>query len=116
MKKFFLKILLIALLAWGLQYLTVWYAGPLMALAVNLFWKGSPSQGFFTGFLGLGLLWLALVLYTDMHTGSILSTKMASILPLKGNVTLLIAITSLIGGLTGGLCGWLGAEARALKN
>ena len=40
MKTFLLKLILIALLAWGAQYLTVWFAGPLMALLVYLFWVG----------------------------------------------------------------------------
>lgn len=114
MKTFLLKLILIALLAWGAQYLTVWFAGPLMALLVNLFWKGSSAQGFFTGFLGLGILWFSLALCTDLQTDGILTTKMAQILPLNGSRMGLVSVTALIGALVGGLCGWTGAVARTL--
>lgn len=116
MKKFLLKIVLIALLAWGAQYISVWFAGPLVALLVNLLWKGSSSQGFFTGLLGVGLLWFGLALYTDITTDGLLTVKMASVLPLKGSRTGLILFTTLIGMLTGGLCGWLGAMVRSLRS
>lgn len=114
MKTFFLKLILIALLAWGAQYLTVWFAGPLMALVVNLFWKGSSAQGFFTGFLGPGILWFSLALCTDLQTGGILTEKMARILPLGGSRIGLVSVTAFIGALVGGLCGWTGAVARKL--
>lgn len=115
MKKFFLKIFLIAILAWGAQYLTVWYAGPLIALVVNLFWKGSNAQGFFTGFLGLGLLWFGLALYVDISTEGILTVKMSQIIAKTDNRMLMVLMSTLIGALTGGLCGWTGAAARSLK-
>lgn len=114
MKTFFLKLILIGLLAWGAQYLSVWFAGPLMALVVNLFWKGSSAQGFFTGFLALGILWFSLALCTDIQTDGILTVKMAEILPLKGSRTGLILLSTFIGALVGGLCGWTGALGRKL--
>lgn len=115
MKTFFLKLILIALLAWAAQYITVWFAGPLTALLVNLLWRGTSVQGFFTGFFGLGLLWFALAFYTDNATDGILTVKMAAILPLKGSRIGLILMASLIGALAGGLCGWTGAAARKLN-
>jgi len=115
MKKFLLKLILIALLAWGAQYLTVWFVGPLMALLVNLVWKGSSTQGFFTGFLGLGLLWFGLAMYSDITTDGILTAKVSEILKLGGNRMALVAATSFIGALVGGLCGWTGALARKLR-
>lgn len=114
MKTFLLKLILIALLAWGAQYFTVWFAGPLMALLVNLFWKGSSLQGFFTGFLALGILWFSLALCTDMQTDGILTVKMAEILPLKGSRIGLVLLATFIGALVGGLCGWTGALGRKL--
>lgn len=114
MKTFLLKILLIGLLAWGAQYLTVWFAGPLVALLVNAVWKGSSAQGFFTGFLALGILWFSLALCTDLQTDGILTVKMAEILPLKGSRTGLVLLSTFIGALVGGLCGWTGALARKL--
>lgn len=116
MIKFLLKTLLIALLAWAAQYISVWFAGPLVALLINLVWKGSSLQGFFTGFLGLGLLWLSLALCVHSSTDGILSNKMASVLPLGGNTALLIICTAFIGALCGGLCGWLGAMLRGLRD
>lgn len=115
MKKFLLKTVLIALLAWGAQYISVWYAGPLVALFVNLFWKGSSLQGFFTGLLGIGLLWLALSICIDVRSGGLLTVKMAQIVAQTDSRWAMIAITTLIGALTGGLCGWLGAYVRSFQ-
>ena len=115
MKTFFIKLILIAGLAWLAQYFTVWHAGPLMALLVNLFWKGSSAQAFFTGFLGLALLWFGLAFYADMSTDGILTVKIAHIFPLGGSRAALIAVTTFIGALCGGLCGWTGALIRGLR-
>jgi hypothetical protein len=116
MKKFLLKTILIALLAWAAQYVTVWFAGPLVAMLVNLIWKGESAQGFFSGFVGVGLLWLLLATYSDMSTEGILSAKMAQILPLDGSRTALVFLTGLIGGFAAGLCGWTGSLARKLTD
>jgi hypothetical protein len=116
MKKFLLKTILIASLAWAAQYLTVWFAGPLVAMLVNLIWKGESAQGFFSGFVGVGLLWLLLATYSDVSTEGILSAKMAQILPLGGSRTALIFLTGLVGGFAAGLCGWTGSLARKLAD
>jgi hypothetical protein len=116
MKTFLLKTILIAALAWGAQYLTVWYAGPLVAMLVNLIWKGGSAQGFFSGFVGVGLLWLLLATYSDVSTDGILSAKMAQILPLGGSRTALIFLTGIVGGFAAGLCGWTGSLARRLAD
>ncbi len=114
MKNLLIKTLLIALAAWLAQYLTVWFMGPFMALVVNLAWKGNSAQGFFSGFLGVGLLWLALAFYTDYSTQGILSAKMAQILPLGGSRSALIFLTAIVGGFAAGLCGWTGSLARRI--
>lgn len=116
MKAFLKKTLLIALAAWIAQYLSVWMAGPLMALVINIIWKGNSAQGFFSGFAGVGLLWLALAFYTDYSTHGILSSKMAQILPLGGSRAALIFLTGTLGGFAAGLCGWTGSLARRLMD
>ncbi|MCG9912187.1 MAG: hypothetical protein MH137_12915 [Flavobacteriales bacterium] len=116
MKNTVLKILLIALLGWAAQYLSVWFAGPLTALLINLFWKGSSGQGFLSGFLGIGLLWLALALYTDQATDGLLTVKMAQIFPLNGSRVALISLTAFVGAFTAGMCGWTGALLRSVRD
>ena len=53
-----------------------------------------------------------IILYYHIATDGILSTKIASILPLNGNAGLLIFISVLIGGLVGGSAGVSGYLVR----
>jgi hypothetical protein len=54
------------------------------------------------GFVALLVLWGGLALATDLANHSILSAKVASILPLGGNSYALVVVTALVGGLVGG--------------
>lgn len=100
--KFLVTLLLIALLSFtcGL-YLPWWTIGP-VAFIVSLLIPQKPLPSFLAGFLALFLLWGGLALQKDLPNESILSAKVASILPLGGSVTALLLVTALIGALVGG--------------
>lgn len=86
-----------------LQLAGVWWLPSLAALALGYLLKDqSAITAFAIGFLGLFLLWAGWSSYSDYLNDGILSGKIGALFNgLSG--TSLIAITSLVGGLLGGL-------------
>jgi hypothetical protein len=100
--KFIVSILLIALLSFACGlFLPWWTIGP-VAFIVSLFIPQKPLPSFLAGFLALFLLWGGLALQKDLPNNSILSAKVAAILPLGGSVTALLLVTAFVGALVGG--------------
>ncbi len=100
--KFILHIVLIAGISAISQLFLPFWSVAIVAFVLSLIFNSRGPRSFLAGFLGVALLWSAAAWAIDMSTASILSEKIANILPLEGNVTILILITALLGGLVGG--------------
>lgn len=100
--KFLAATLLMALLSFicGL-YLPWWTIAP-AAFLVSLLIPQPPLVSFLSGFLALFLLWGGLALAADLPNGSLLSAKIAEILPLGGSSYALVMVTAVVGALVGG--------------
>lgn len=89
-----------------------WYAmgisAAIIAYVLVMKTKGSFVIGFAAGFI----LWVLAAYYTALGHPSTLPSRMASLLPLKGQVSLLYVVTGIIGGVTTGLWVWAGARLR----
>lgn len=109
--KFFLSIFITGLFSWflGLVDFLPWYSFVVVAFMVAVLIKQKPAISFLSGFLALFFLWAILALVKDIPNEHLLSTKVANILPLKGNTTLLVVITGLVGGLLGGMAALSGS-------
>ncbi len=80
----------------------------IIALAIPL----KPWVNFLTGAFGVASIWTGLATSIDAANNHILSTKVATILPLNGSYTSLIVITTLVGALVGGFASLTGAYLR----
>jgi hypothetical protein len=102
MIKFLAATLLIGLFSFvcGL-YLPWWTIAPI-AFIVSMAIPQRPLSSFMSGFLALFLLWGGLAVAADLANGSILSAKVASILPLGGSSYMLVLVTAVVGALVGG--------------
>jgi hypothetical protein len=100
--KFLITTLLIALLSFCSGLFLPWWGFALIALAVSALIPQRPIVAFLSGFLALFLLWGGLAWFLDAANNSILSGKIARILPLGGSSVLLILVTALVGALVGG--------------
>jgi hypothetical protein len=60
------------------------------------------------GLIGVGTLWLAMAIYIDYSTHSILTEKINKLLPLNA-----FLLTTLVGGLVGGLSALSGALVKS---
>lgn len=107
---------IIIMLAFVSQYFFDWWVIALAAFTVCYLQAKSSGEAFRKGAGGIAMLWLLVTLYYHIATDGILSSKIASILPLNGNAGFLIAITVLIGGLVGGFAGMSGYLVRSSLN
>ncbi|SRR5258708_3776758 len=102
MIKILVSALLIALLSFVCGLFFPWWTIALAAFAVSALIPLKPMFAFFTGFVAIFLLWGIMALVIDQLNNSILSSKIAAILPLGGSAFALISVTAFIGGLVGG--------------
>ena len=100
--KFVITTLLIALLSFLSGLYLPWWGVALAAFLVSALVPQRPGLSFLSGFLALFLLWALLAWSIDAANNSILSKKIAEILPLGGNPYLLIIVTAFVGALVGG--------------
>lgn len=115
--KFLVAILLTAFLSFiaGI-YLAWWWFFAVIAFLVALLVHQKAWKAFLAGFLALFLLWGGLAYFIDLKNESILSEKIALILPLGGSSILLIFITGFVGGLVAGFAAICGSFLRSTKN
>jgi cellulose synthase/poly-beta-1,6-N-acetylglucosamine synthase-like glycosyltransferase len=100
--KFFAATGLIALLSFICGLFLPWWTIALAAFLVSALIPQTPQRAFLSGFVALFLLWGGMALGIDLANESILSTRVAGILPLGGSPYALIFVTALVGALVGG--------------
>ncbi len=111
--KFLTATFLTALLAFISGLFLAWWGMAITSLLVAVLIHQKAGKAFLAGLLGVFLLWAGLAWWIDMKNNGVLSTKIASILPLGGNSLVLIAVTGLIGGLVAGLAALSGSFLRS---
>jgi len=108
-----LRVTLTALLGLAFQWILPWWSVAVAAFLVGTITPERFRWVFLVGVLGIGLLWLVHAWGIHLHTGGILSDRVAEVFGV-GSGTALVFLTGLIGGLIGGLGGMTGAAFREL--
>jgi len=108
--KFLLAILLTAALGFLAGLYFTWWALAVVAFGIAVLIPQRLMPAFFSGFLGIFILWAVLCFWIDIKNDSILSHKMAMIFPLAGSSLLMILVSALIGGLVGGMAALAGSS------
>lgn len=80
-----------------------WWSIAICTFITSLIFRQRPLVSFLSGFLAVFLLWTSLAMIIDIQNNSILSSRIASVLPLSGSPFLLILVTGFIGGIVGGM-------------
>ena len=111
--KFFVAIILTALLAFISSLFLPWWGIAITSLLVAVLVHQTAGKAFLAGLLGVFLLWAGLALWIDMKNNGVLSKKIAQVLPLGGNTLLLILVTGLVGGLVAGMAAMSGSFLRS---
>lgn len=85
-----------------------WYSMALLALVLGYAAKFKPVSSLVLFFLLGAILWVSLAYWKDIQSQAHLSSRIGILFGVK-NLFLLLAVTSLIGGITSGLGGWCGS-------
>ena len=104
----------IVILAFIMGSFFEWWTVAIAAFIGGAIFGTSSGKTFAKGMVAVIILWLLMTLYYHFSTQGILSNKIAQILPVGGNVGVLILVTVLIGGLVGGLGAMSGFLVRNL--
>ncbi|MFM7646339.1 MAG: hypothetical protein ACKO41_06460 [Sphingomonadales bacterium] len=113
--KFIVALLITFLTCLGLGTVAVvpWWGFVVTAALVGAIVQQAAAKTFAAGFLGMFLAWGGLAWWIDWQNKSLLSQKIALVLPLGGSAAALLFITALIGGLLSGVAALSGHYARA---
>lgn len=100
-------ILIIAITAGIATWFMPWWMIAVFSFVASVTHNLKPKDGFISGFAGIALMWLAVVLFRDIPNEHILSARMAKLFGLP-NYFLFFMVTMFLGGLIGGMAGWTG--------
>lgn len=110
--RFLLSLLLTAVFGFLAGLILPWWSIAPVAFLVALLVPQSLRNGFFSGFLGIFLLWVLLAVWIDVKNGSILSHRIASLLPLGGSSVLLVLASAFTGAIVAGVAALAGSSLR----
>ena len=110
--KFLLSTLLILFLGYMAGMLLPWWSIAIVAFLVALIIPMHTGKSFLSGFTGIFLLWAIIATWIDIRNESILSGKIANLIPLGGSSVLLVIVSAIIGALVGGFAAMSGSLLR----
>ncbi|MET0391666.1 MAG: hypothetical protein ABW019_00940 [Chitinophagaceae bacterium] len=111
--KFLVALILTILLAFIAGLYLPWWSIAIAAFVVALLVHQKAVKAFLSGFLGLFLLWAVLAEWIDLKNESILSARIAELLPLGGQSWLLVLVTGFVGGLVAGFAAMSASYLRS---
>lgn len=106
--KFIIQVIATSVVCFMLQSFLPWWTMGIGAFVVAYFVGNKSFYSFLAGLIGVGTLWLAMAMYIDYSTHSILTEKINKLLPLNA-----FLLTTLVGGLVGGLNALSGALVKS---
>jgi hypothetical protein len=102
------------ILAYVLSLYLPWWSVMMAALISSFLIPLKKGAVFFVPFMAIALLWIVQSYLLSSANDFILAKKIATLLMLKGNSTLLLIITGVIGGLAAGISGIFGKQCSSL--
>jgi len=112
--KFFLRLILIGTLSYFLSMIAPWWIIVIVGFLCGLLIPGSSMTVFVSGFLGVGISWMAYAWKLDAENESRFSNIILELLPISDS-TILISLIGVVGGLCGGFSSLTGSLLRQPK-
>ena len=116
--KFLASLFLIALTAFALGLYLPWWSVAFAGFVISFFLYQKPVLAILTGYIAIFLLWGFLTILRSQANDHILAHRVSILILQKDSPNLLILVSALIGGITGGmgaLCGSLLRRIRMLS-
>ncbi len=101
--KLILRLILVVVIAYFASTIFPWWIIILTGFLIGFILPGNGFSLFLSGFIGGGLLWLGYAWKTDIETDQIVSSKIVSLIPMINDITYLLILTGVIGGVSAGL-------------
>ncbi len=112
--KFFISLLLIAILSYAACLYFPWWSIAIVAFAVNLLIYQKPFLAWVSGFLAIFILWIAISFFLSNNNEHVLAQKISILILKMESPALLILITGLIGALVSGFAALAGNYWRSI--
>ena len=97
--KFFISLLLIAILSYAVCLYFPWWTIAIVAFAVNLFLPQKPFMAWLSAFLAIFILWVGISFIISNNNEHALAQKISILILKMDSPALLILITGVIGGV-----------------
>ena len=110
---FIIKFILIGILGFLVSFVLPWWSFLIVGFVVAFLMPGNNFNALLSGFLGAGIVWLVRAWKIDVETASIMSQKIVQLFPVE-DTNMLVILTGLIGGLSGGMGAFTGNSFRQL--
>ena len=110
---FILRILINGICSYYLIGFFPWWCIIIIPFTLGLIFSENYISHFLSGFIGVSVAWLFILLNIDFETKSIISTKIIEILDIR-SVSILIIYTSIIGGFLGGIVSITGKSLKEI--
>ena len=113
MKSLLIPTLLIAVFSFIVMLIAPWWAIAIAGFGVAIALIESPVKAFFSGFLGVTILWIVLSIFRDSGSSISVAETLGRVM---GGVPayLMFLITGITGGAVGGLGALSGTYARSI--
>lgn len=106
----------ILILCFAGSFFMPWWVAAIAAFLAALWIGKTPANSFWSGFAALVIVWASIALLKTIPNDHLLASRVAHLLPLNGNWGYLLIVTSLLGGLVGGMSALSGLLVKkALK-
>jgi hypothetical protein len=99
---FILRILIIGILTYYISSSLPWWSIIFIPFLLGLIFEDNYISHFLSGFIGVSISWIFLLLSIEYQSESILSSKVIEILKIN-SINILIIFTALIGGIISAL-------------
>ena len=113
--KFFISLILTALLAFAFCLFLPWWSIAIAAFIVAALIPQKPGKAFYTAFIAILLLWGGLSFWMSNNNHHVLAHKISQLILKMDNPMLLVLITALIGALVAGFAALAGSYLRKSK-
>ena len=113
--KFFISLILTALLSFAASLFLPWWSIALAGFLVAALIPQKPGKAFLTGFIALFLLWGGLSFWISNNNDHILAHKVSQLILKMDNPIVLVLATALIGALVAGFAALTGSYVRKSK-
>ena len=113
--KFFISLMLTALLSFAACLFLPWWSIALAAFLVAALIPQKPGKAFLTGFIALFLLWGSLSFWISNNNDHILAHKVSQLMLKMDNPIVLVLATAFIGALVAGFAALAGSYLRKSK-